>query len=245
MPKKVLLITGNKPEHFALIDVLMETGVLCAAVLQIDEKDRLPDTPLFSQYKNDNINAIHKFFGVKYSHTSNLPTKPVHYDKINCPETIDFVNCQSPDLLINFDTEILTNTTLKDIKCEKWKIHPGAIEKYKGYNCNFWAFYDRKPEFVCHTIHALSDELGSGNIIHQTKPVFRPEDTVQDMDKRSMRRLVNDMPKLIENYNDNKLLYSPQKETGRFYGENDITENHLRRIYDELKNRYENIDKKV
>lgn len=245
MPKKVLLLTGNKPQHFALIDVLMETEVLCAAVLQMDEKDKFPDTPFFNLYKTDSFNAVHRFFGVKYSHTSNLPTKPIHYNKLNCHETVDFINNQSPDLLINFDTEILTNETLKNIKCEKWKIHPGTIEKYKGYNCNFWAFYDRKPEYVRHSVHVLEDDAGNGDIVHLTNTPFRPEDTVQDMDKRSLRRLINDMPELMANYNGGKLKYAPQKETGRFYAENDMTEKSIQTLYEDIGNRYENILKKA
>lgn len=245
MPKKVLLITGNKPEHFALIDVLMETEALCAAVLQTDEKDKFPDTPFFNLYKTDSFKAVHRFFGEKYSHTSNLPTKPTHYNKLNCLETIDFINDQSPDLLINFDTEILTTETLENIKCEKWKIHPGTIEKYKGYNCNFWAFYERKPQFVRHTIYSLTDESGSGDIVHQTTPTFRPEDTVQDMDKRSLRRLINDMPELMANYNDSKPAYTQQKETGRFCAEKDMTEKSLQTLYKDIGNRYENIAKKA
>lgn len=243
MPKKILVVTGNRPEHFALIDALMETDSLCGAVLQIDTKHNTETTPFLEKYIEDKFNAVHRFFGMKYSHTSNLKTKPVHHDKINCPETIDFINSLAPDLLINFDTENFNNENIKKIQCEKWKIHEGFIEEFKGYDCNFWAVYNERPECVRHTIHILEDDKGSGDIIHISATDFRDEDTVQDMFMRSLRKMVNEIPKIIKKYNENKTEYKKQSTKGLFFKDGQMTCTHIEKIYKLFGNRYENIRK--
>lgn len=243
MPKKILVVTGNRPEHFALIDALMETDSLSGAVLQIDEKNNAATTPLIEKYKEDKFNAVHRFFGMKYSHTSNLKTKAVSHNKMNCPETIDFINSLAPDLLINFDTENFTNENIRKIKCEKWKLHQGFIEEFKGYDCNFWAIYNEHPECVRHTLHVLEDDAGCGDIIHASCTDFRNEDTVQDMNMRSLRKMVNEIPKIIKNYNEDKTEYKKQSSGGIFFKEGQMTDTHIEKIYKLFGNRYENIRK--
>lgn len=240
MPKKILIVTGNKPEHFALIDALMETGSLCGAVLQTDSEEKDLNGNLKKYYEGV-LQSVHKFFGVKYSHTSNLKTKPVSRNKINDGETIDFINSLAADLLINFGTENFTSDNLKKIKCEKWKIHSGDPEYFRGYDCNFWAAYLLKPEHIRHTIYVMEDDPWHGDIVHKSSTAFRGDDTVQDMDMRSFRRLVNDMPSLVKKYQENRVEYKKSASLGLFFDKGSISEKHAGAVYDYFGNRFENM----
>jgi formyltetrahydrofolate hydrolase len=46
-------------------------------------------------------------------------------------------------------------------------LHMGVSPEYRGSGCNFWAEYDRKPEYVGATVHTLTAGLDSGPIIRR------------------------------------------------------------------------------
>lgn len=52
-------------------------------------------------------------------------------------------------------------------------LHMGVAPEYRGADCNFWALYDGRPEYVGATIHRLSSGLDSGPILRR---VFAQED---------------------------------------------------------------------
>lgn len=49
-------------------------------------------------------------------------------------------------------------------------IHMGVSPMYRGSSCNFWALYDRRPEYVGGTVHLLTKGLDSGDILFHCLP---------------------------------------------------------------------------
>jgi methionyl-tRNA formyltransferase len=49
-------------------------------------------------------------------------------------------------------------------------IHMGVSPYYRGSSTNFWAMYDRRPQFVGATIHLLSKGLDSGDMLFHAFP---------------------------------------------------------------------------
>ena len=46
----------------------------------------------------------------------------------------------------------------------------GISPYYRGSACNFWALYDKNPQFVGATIHYLSEGLDDGDILFHVLP---------------------------------------------------------------------------
>lgn len=236
MDFKIILVTRNRPEHFALIDALQETLCLKGAILQTDDAPT-SSNPEMIRYNDDLSASISKFFGRKFSHSSNIPTLAVEGKDINSHKTISFINDLGADLLINFDTTRFTKESLEQIKCEKWGIHKGYIAEFKGYNCHFWANYLLKPSNTCCTLHRLIDDMNNGDIIHQTGIKLRAEDSVQDSSNRALRTFINDITDIVAIAKNGKLKYLPQPEIGKFWRNEEMMPEHIKSVYNNFNNR--------
>ncbi len=75
------------------------------------------------------------------------------------------------DLYVVFGSSYIKGP-LGDFLVEKKaiNIHMGVSPFFRGTACNFWALYDRKPEYVGATIHRLSKGLDSGPILFHALP---------------------------------------------------------------------------
>jgi methionyl-tRNA formyltransferase len=51
-----------------------------------------------------------------------------------------------------------------------YNIHMGVSPYYRGSSTNFWALYDRRPEFVGATLHLLTKGLDSGPMLCHALP---------------------------------------------------------------------------
>ena len=49
-------------------------------------------------------------------------------------------------------------------------LHMGVSPQYRGSSCNFWALYDRTPQWVGATLHQLAAGLDSGPVIRHALP---------------------------------------------------------------------------
>lgn len=49
----------------------------------------------------------------------------------------------------------------------------GLSPYYRGTDCNFWALYDKKPQYVGATIHLLSKGIDSGPTLYHA--LSKPE----------------------------------------------------------------------
>jgi hypothetical protein len=57
-----------------------------------------------------------------------------------------------------------------------YNIHMGVSPYYRGACTNFWALYDRHPEYVGATIHLLTQGLDSGPMLFHALPKAEPVD---------------------------------------------------------------------
>ncbi len=202
---KIAAITKNFPRHFDFIVSLMETGCLCGVAMVLDENNTfIKENEKLNDYYQK---SEHKFFGNKFNNISRIKTHTFKEDEVNSEKFIDFVNSLSPDLTIIFDIDNLNDNTLESINNNIWKYHFGYFQNYAGINCNIYAATLNKAQTICTTLIEYKNNKYDGRIIHQTNANFRQEDTVTDAEFRSLRKMMLDMEKIINLYNNNNITY--------------------------------------
>ena len=216
MEPKICIVTKNFPEHFDIIVSLMETGYLSGIVLQTDTGS-IPDGKWFDKFFDYKKQSEHKFFGNKYNNISRIKTITVKETEINTEKTCKFINSLNPAVTIFYDIDIIGNEILSKINCEKWKIHEGYVQKFRGFYCNFHACLENKAQYVCFSLIKFDDVKDEGDIIHQTSGNFGKEDTVTDLSYRCLRKMGYDIPKIIEKLAAGSIIYKKQDGGGRYY----------------------------
>lgn len=226
---KIAVITKNFPRHFDFIVSLMETGYLKCAAMVIDEDNTSSIIDKLNQYY---INSEHKFFGNKFNNISRIKTLTFNENNINSEKLPDFINSTGADLTIIYDVNNINNNTLSLIKSDIWKLTFGYTQYYKEYYCNIHAALNNKAQSICSSLIEFKDNSYNGRIIHQTPANYRQEDTITDAEYRSLRKMIFDMEKIIELYNNNAVKYY-ENSGGRFYNYDDLKENDIEKLIQE------------
>lgn len=226
---KIAVITKNFPRHFDFIVSLMETGHLACAAMVIDEDNICSNIDKLNQYY---INSEHKFFGNKFNNISRIKTVTFNKNNINSDKLVDFINSTGIDLTIIYDVDNINDNTLSLIKNDIWKLTFGYTQYFKGYYCNIHAALNNKSQSICSSLIEFKDNSYTGRIIHQTPANFRQEDTITDAEYRSLRKMMFDMEKIVELYNNNTIKYYENSD-GKYFNSDDLNENDIDKLIQE------------
>ena len=226
---KIAVITKNFPRHFDFIVSLMETGHLACAAMIIDEDNVCSSIDKLNQYY---INSEHKFFGNKFNNISRIKTVTFNKNNINSNKLVDFINSTGIDLTIIYDVDNINDNTLSLIKNDIWKLTFGYTQYFKGYYCNIHAALNNKSQSICSSLIEFKDNSYTGRIIHQTPANYRQEDTITDAEYRSLRKMIFDMEKIIEIYNNNAIKYYDNSD-GKYFNSDDLNENDIDKLIQE------------
>lgn len=226
---KIAVITKNFPRHFDFIVSLMETGHLACAAMVIDEDNVCSDIDKLNQYY---INSEHKFFGNKFNNISRIKTVTFNKNNINSDKLVDFINSTGIDLTIIYDVDNINDNTLSSIKNDIWKLTFGYTQYFKGYYCNIHAALNNKSQSICSSLIEFKDNSYTGRIIHQTPANYRQEDTITDAEYRSLRKMMFDMEKIVELYNNNAIKYYDNSD-GKYFNSDDLNENDIDKLIQE------------
>jgi formyltetrahydrofolate-dependent phosphoribosylglycinamide formyltransferase len=77
-------------------------------------------------------------------------------------------------------------------------VHPSLLPKYKGLNAVQQAL-DAKDEVTGCTVHYVTEELDSGEIILQSEVPILPQDTLESLTKVIQQREYDILPRAIDN----------------------------------------------
>lgn len=226
---KIAVITKNFPRHFDFIVSLMETGHLACAAMVIDEDNVCSNIDKLNQYY---INSEHKFFGNKFNNISRIKTVTFNKNNINSDKLVDFINSTGIDLTIIYDVDNINDNTLSLIKNDIWKLTFGYTQYFKGYYCNIHAALNNKSQSICSSLIEFKDNSYTGRIIHQTPANYRQEDTITDAEYRSLKKMMFDMEKIIEIYNNNAIKYYDNSD-GKYFNSDELNENDIDKLIQE------------
>ena len=97
---------------------------------------------------------------------------------------------------------------------------------------NIHAALNNKSQSICSSLIEFKDNSYNGRIIHQTPANYRQEDTITDAEYRSLRKMMFDMEKIVELYNNNAIKYH-ENSGGKYYSCDDLTISDIEKLIQE------------
>ncbi|MBC8107322.1 MAG: methionyl-tRNA formyltransferase [Anaerolineae bacterium] len=175
---RITVFTSNQPRHVSLIESLSTiadevfTIQECNTVFPGQVDDFFRKSPVMQDYFSRVIGAEREVFGApRFPARSNVRQLPIKMGDLSRLDVESLAPAMQADIFIVFGASYIKGT-LCDALVERRaiNIHMGVSPQYRGSSTNFWAMYDRRPEFVGATIHLLSKGLDSGPILFHALP---------------------------------------------------------------------------
>ena len=174
---KISIFTSNQLRHINLINSISKVAKTCYAIVEgktiypgkVD--DFFYKSKIMEKYFSNVDKAEKKFFKNNKFINKSVKTKFIKHGDLNFLKREDILEALSSDLYIVFGSSYIKGWLVDFlIKKQAINIHMGLSPYYRGSSCNFWALYDKNPNFVGATIHLLSKGLDSGKILYHALP---------------------------------------------------------------------------
>lgn len=192
----ITIFTANKLRHNYLVNKLSYSAEKLFVFRESKRKKKVNGN-FIKKYFNKVSIAERKIF--KSSRLKkNVSVKNIKYGEINSINLKSNEDFLKSNIFIVFGTSIIKNKLLKFlIKKKAINIHMGVSPYYNGTDCNFWALFDNKPNFVGGTIQNLSAKVDQGKIIMVVKSKFQKN--IFDYAMLSVKLTIDKLATLINN----------------------------------------------
>jgi hypothetical protein len=175
--KKITVFTSNQPRHINLIKSLAsiadEVFVVqeCTTIFPGMVNDFFHKSEIMQNYFSHVQEAEREVFGPVDFLPKNVKSLCIKMGDLNKTPMKYLKNALESDHYVVFGSSYIKGE-LCDFLVQNncFNIHMGISPHYRGNSCNFWALYDKKPDFVGASILLLSKGLDSGKILFHALP---------------------------------------------------------------------------
>ncbi len=174
---KITVFTSNQPRHISLINNLASISdevfaiQECNTVFPGKVQDFFKHSEIMQEYFSHVIDAENIVFGRPVFSAPNVRTLSLKSGDLNRLDMSVLSPALESDHYIIFGGSYIKGELIDFLVDHRAvNIHMGVSPYYRGSSCNFWALYDKKPDFVGATIHLLSKGLDSGPILFHAVP---------------------------------------------------------------------------
>lgn len=158
---RLLLLTTQTPHHVHFVRQLVERG--CdVTVIQEQVDSRRPQLPFMKDQIDFETDLW--FSGGMPDFADLVPTERV--DEVTAKCLAGSV-CRW-DVAISFGSRILRPEVLCELPENRWNLHGGDPQRYRGLDSHLWATYHRDRTALVTTLHSLTREVDSGPIVAGT-----------------------------------------------------------------------------
>ena len=162
MSLRVLVLTTETPHHIYFVQKLVEmnycVSVLCEELVTGSGAHANDPEAERQDYERS------KWFRGDCPRLSDLcPTKTS--PSINSAEALVMLRQTPSDVAISFGTRLIKDDALRLLPDERWNLHGGDPQKYRGLDSHLWALYHDDHEALVTTVHMLAPDLDAGAIV--------------------------------------------------------------------------------
>jgi methionyl-tRNA formyltransferase len=174
---RITVFTSNQPRHIALIEALADVAEAVYAVQEVNTvfpgrvADFFRKSEVMQEYFQRVIAAERQVFGGPRFAPRGATQLTLKMGDLNLLDMEALRPALESDLYVVFGASYIKGP-LCDFLVERGacNIHMGTSPYYRGSSTNFWALYDRRPDYVGATIHRLTPGLDSGPILFHAFP---------------------------------------------------------------------------
>lgn len=174
---RITVFTSNQARHISLIEKLADVADEVFAVVESVTvfpgvvADFYAKSETMQKYFTKVIHSEQEVFGTPRFLPKNVHVMPLKLGDLNNVAQESLKDALSSDRYIVFGASYIKGELIDFLVEQKaLNIHMGTSPYYRGSACNFWAAYDKNPEYIGATIHQLSKGLDSGNILFHALP---------------------------------------------------------------------------
>jgi len=190
---KITIFSSNQKRH---LNLAREFSGIANQVFFISEvntvfpgqvEDFFKKSETMQKYFKNVIDAEKKIFSQIGFLPNNVKILPIKLGDLNKLDSLQLQDALSSDIYIVFGSSFIKGWLVDFlIKNKAINIHMGLSPYYRGSSCNFWALYDKNPNYVGATIHYLSKGLDSGKILFHSIPKLVPNEGPFEFTMRSV-----------------------------------------------------------
>ena len=173
----ITIFTSNSSRHIHLINSISAVCDNCYAIVEGKTlfpgkvNDFFRKSAVMKKYFDKVNKAETKFFKNSKFINKGVKTKFIKQGDLNFLKKNEISEALNSNLYIIFGASYIKGWLINYLSKKKaLNIHMGLSPYYRGSSCNFWAVYDKNPEYVGATIHLLSKGLDSGDILYHCLP---------------------------------------------------------------------------
>jgi methionyl-tRNA formyltransferase len=174
---RITVFTSNQPRHTSLIEQLASIAddvfavQECNTIAPGEVADFFGKSDVMRAYFSRVIAAEREVFGGARFLPKNVRSIPIKMGDLNRLSMDQLGEALASDLFVVFGASYIKGPLIDHLVARRaLNIHMGVSPYYRGSSTNFWALYDRRPEYVGATIHLLSRGLDSGPILFHALP---------------------------------------------------------------------------
>lgn len=162
MTLRVWVLTTETPHHAHFVRDLIEAG---HSVTVPNEQTTSPSSSVVSAFhrERDSYEASLWFGDTVPSLTDLCPTSVVA--GVNEVEGLEALQHSNADVVVCFGIGWIRPEALTLLPVERWNLHGGDPQKYRGLDPHLWALYHRDGGALVTTLHTLDPDLDRGAVI--------------------------------------------------------------------------------
>ena len=109
----------------------------------------------------------------------------IKLDYINLSQSINILKNLKPDLFISISaSQLFSKTVISLPKYGTINVHNAPLPKYQGLMPSFWVLKNGEKKTAT-TVHYMTEKIDAGDIIVQKEVQIRPDDTLDDVIKKT------------------------------------------------------------
>jgi folate-dependent phosphoribosylglycinamide formyltransferase PurN len=174
---RITVFTSNQPRHLGLIERLAPVAdeifavQECSTVFPGQVDDFFRRSAVMQDYFARVIEAERSVFGIPRFLPANVRQVSVKMGDVSRLDRKSLGDALRADLYLVFGASFIRGPLCEHLVANKAiNLHMGVSPYYRGSSTNFWAMYDRRPQFVGATVHRLSRGLDSGPMLFHAFP---------------------------------------------------------------------------
>ncbi len=174
---KITAFTSNQPRHTSLIvrlaSIADEVFAVqeCNTIAPGEVADFFRKSDVMRDYFSRVLAAEREIFGAPRFLPKNVRSLPIKMGDLSRLSIESVRDALRSDVFVVFGASYIKGPLIDQlVERRALNIHMGVSPYYRGSSTNFWAMYDRRPEYVGATIHLLSRGLDSGPMLFHALP---------------------------------------------------------------------------
>jgi folate-dependent phosphoribosylglycinamide formyltransferase PurN len=163
--------------------------------------------------------------------------KKVLNGNINDDQYYEEIVDLDPDLLVAYGCSIIDDPLLSEYEGRFLNVHLGLSPYYRGTGTNFWPLVNGEPEYVGATFMHLDAGVDTGDIIHQIRARFKPNDTPHQVGNRLIADMIGPYLEIIRKFDDLESMDQPEKpDNEHYYTTSDYSTEATQQLYENFDN---------